>query len=243
MYNEAQKAFHKVYGVSLGLQLPTWTDYPPVKRFTADLVEAFRLKSFKVALFADLLVQSSQHLAGLSLITHLVEGNGGAEIKIWAEFLILCVLPFVGVMITIFIVDRKKVGRKKLLVTCLGCITICLGVLSKFMKRGQLSESGENLSWVLIIMGFFKITYAIGMESIPIIINFELFPGEFLGLGAGLGMGISWTFSLIAYAIFAKEVKDSNWTFSMIGHGCFDFIVGIALCFLLDDAQGKSLKE
>ena len=45
--------------------------------------------------------------------------------------------------------------------------------------------------WVLSMMGIFKISYSIGLEAVTIIINFEVFQIEFLGLGAGFGMAIN----------------------------------------------------
>lgn len=234
---DAQKAFENIYGGSVGLEQPMWIDYPPLDMFKTEFQKALKSWSFKKALISDLFVQASQQLAGLNIVSHILESYDGEDLNTYADFFVTCILPIMGVIITFSMVDKEGIGRRWIILISLLCLAICLAILATIMGRGQFSESKENLFWVFCVIGVFKISYSMGLESLPVILNFELFAIDFMGLGAGLGTAANWAISLAC-----NSIEGSEWTFSILIIHCFVIILlGIFISLLLEETRGKQL--
>lgn len=95
----------------------------------------------------------------------------------------------------------------------------------------------------VIFLGAYILTYSPGMGSVPWIINSELYPLRFRGIGGGIAATACWTANLVVSQTYLTltEVLGPGGTFLL--YAGFAFLGLIAIYFLVPETRGKTFEQ
>ncbi len=95
---------------------------------------------------------------------------------------------------------------------------------------------------IKVLKQMFTIVRSLGLDMIPAIINAEIFPVKYLGLGAGLGSMAGWIMSTIGVHVFSTIQDKDSWVVYLI-HAGFSWITFLFVCVFLPETAMKPLEE
>lgn len=95
----------------------------------------------------------------------------------------------------------------------------------------------------VVFLGLYIIVYSPGMGTVPWIVNSEIYPLRFRGVGGGLAAVSNWTSNLIVSLTFLTltEHLGSSGTFLLFAG--FSFLGLIAIFFLVPETKGMQFEE
>ncbi|TXG69738.1 hypothetical protein EZV62_004673 [Acer yangbiense] len=116
----------------------------------------------------------------------------------------------------------------------------CTGEHRVYFKNGCPSKFGFL---AVVFLGLYIITYSPGMGSVPWIVNSEIYPLRYRGIGGGIAAVSNWSSNLIVSETFLTltEALGSAGTFLLFAG--FSSIGFIAIYFLVPETKGLSFEE
>ncbi|XP_027092947.1 inositol transporter 4-like [Coffea arabica] len=97
--------------------------------------------------------------------------------------------------------------------------------------------------FTVLLLGLYIISYAPGMGTAPWIVNSEIYPLRFRGIGGGTAAVANWVSNLVVSETFLslKEALGSAGTFLLFAG--FSFLGLVAIFFLVPETKGLALEE
>ncbi|KAA3453344.1 inositol transporter 4-like [Gossypium australe] len=117
------------------------------------------------------------------------------------------------------------------------CIVWCRGT---WFKDGCPSEFGFL---AVVFLGFYILSYSPGMGTVPWIVNSEIYPLRYRGIGGGLAAVSNWISNLIVSLTFLSLTKalGSAGTFFLFGGVC---VIGFSFIYwLVPETKGLPIEE
>ncbi|CAK9174132.1 unnamed protein product [Ilex paraguariensis] len=95
----------------------------------------------------------------------------------------------------------------------------------------------------IILLGLYIIMYSPGMGTVPWIVNSEIYPLRYRGIGGGIAAVSNWTSNLIVSETFLTltEALGSAGTFLLFA--VFSFLGLLAIYFLVPETKGLQFEE
>ncbi|KAL2534884.1 Inositol transporter 4 [Abeliophyllum distichum] len=95
----------------------------------------------------------------------------------------------------------------------------------------------------VLFLGLYIIAYSPGMGTVPWIVNSEIYPSKYRGIGGGIAAVANWTSNLIVSETFLSltEALGSSGTFLLFAG--FSFIGLVAIFFLVPETKGLQFEE
>ncbi|KAK5833214.1 hypothetical protein PVK06_017032 [Gossypium arboreum] len=188
-------------------------------------------------LYAGITVQVAQQFSGINTVMYyspkIVQFAGFASNETaLALSLITSGLNAIGSIVSMVFVDRY--GRRRLMLVSMYSLGTCLELNTEqrdwcrgtWFKNGCPSEFGFL---AVVFLGFYILSYSPGMGTVPWIVNSEIYPLRYRGIGGGLAAVSNWISNLIISLTFLSLTKalGSAGTFFLFGGVCvigFSFI-------------------
>nr|UQE85996.1 inositol transporter 4 isoform [Mesembryanthemum crystallinum] len=116
----------------------------------------------------------------------------------------------------------------------------CHGEKRVYFSEGCPSKIGFM---AVVFLGLYIIVYSPGMGTVPWIINSEIYPLRYRGVGGGIGAVSNWCTNLIMSETFLTltEALGSSGTFLL--YAVFAFIGLIAIYFIVPETKGLAFAE
>lgn len=117
---------------------------------------------------------------------------------------------------------------------------VCSGEHHTYYKSGCPSRFGFL---AVILLGLYIIVYSPGMGTVPWIVNSEIYPLRYRGIGGGIAAVSNWTSNLIVSLTFLSltEALGSAGTFLLFAG--FSITRLIAIYFLVPETKGLPFEE
>ncbi|WCJ28145.1 inositol transporter 4 [Euphorbia peplus] len=95
----------------------------------------------------------------------------------------------------------------------------------------------------VIFLGLYIIFYAPGMGTAPWIVNSEIYPLRYRGIGGGIAAVANWTSNLIVSLTFLSMVEAFTVAGAFIFFGMVSFIALIFIYFLVPETKGLQMED
>lgn len=97
--------------------------------------------------------------------------------------------------------------------------------------------------FAVLLLGLYIISYSPGMGTVPWIVNSEIYPLRYRGLGGGIAAVSNWASNLIVSETFLTltEALGSAGTFLLFAG--FSFLGLVAIFFLVPETKGLQFEE
>ncbi|TYH19209.1 hypothetical protein ES288_A05G335000v1 [Gossypium darwinii] len=202
-------------------------------------------------LYAGITVQVAQQFSGINTVMYYSPKNvqfaGFASNETaLALSLITSGLNAIGSIVSMVFVDRY--GRRRLMLVSMYSPGTCLELNTEqrdwcrgtWFKDGCPSEFGFL---AVVFLGFYILSYSPGMGTVPWIVNSEIYPLRYRGIGGGLAAVSNWISNLIVSLTFLSLTKalGSAGTFFLFGGVC---VIGFSFIYwLVPETKGLPIEE
>lgn len=117
---------------------------------------------------------------------------------------------------------------------------MCRGEHRTWYTKGCPSKFGI---FAVLLLGLYIISYSPGMGTVPWIVNSEIYPLKYRGIGGGIAAVANWVSNLIVSETFLTltEVLGSSGTFLLFAG--FSTTGLIAIYFLVPETKGLKFEE
>lgn len=116
----------------------------------------------------------------------------------------------------------------------------CRGQHRTWYTEGCPSKFGI---FAVLLLGLYIIAYAPGMGTAPWIVNSEIYPLRYRGIGGGIAAVSNWVSNLIVSETFLTLTEAiGSWGTFLLFAG-FSFIGLVAIFFLVPETKGLQLEE
>ncbi|CAG9769809.1 unnamed protein product [Ceutorhynchus assimilis] len=204
------------------------------------------IRSNRYALLIMLLLNSMEHLVGISVImmnVHVIlEEAGTVYMKSSTAAILFAVIMLLGALCGSVIID--KFGRKFLLITSGSLTGISLLITTIYFHLKNTGHDVLFVSWIPIVcVMFYAATFKLGLGIVPIVMTAEIFPTTI----KAIGMTIADLFYVLA-AIASLEMYSALFDNFGIHAAFYLFTVcsfgTVLLVFLfIPETKGKTLEE
>lgn len=163
------------------------------------------VKSNRKALNIMLMLNSAQHMSGMSVLLmnlHVIlEAAGSIYIESTTAAIIFAVLMLMSATVTDLIMD--KTGRKILLIISSLLTTVSIYVLAIYFNLKNLDYNVINFSWIPIVsIMAYAVVFKLGLGTIPIVLTAELFPANVKAMGMAFSDAMYVLASLISIELY-----------------------------------------
>jgi SP family myo-inositol transporter-like MFS transporter 13 len=112
-------------------------------------------------------------------------------------------------------------------------------------KRVWFSQGCPSRIGILavVILGFYIIAYAPGIGTVPWVLNSEIYPLRFRGLGGGIAAVFNWCASLIVSESFLSMIKALGTSGTFLLFAGFSLIGLVAIYLLVPETTGLQFEE
>ncbi|CAI0374374.1 unnamed protein product [Linum tenue] len=105
-------------------------------------------------------------------------------------------LNAVGSIISMMVVD--KYGRRRLMIISMFGIISCLIILAVVFRQASLGGCPSKFGILAVVfLGLYIVSYSPGMGTVPWIVNSEIYPLKYRGVGGGIAAVANWVSNLI----------------------------------------------
>ena len=106
-----------------------------------------------------------------------------------------------GTIIAILVVDRR--GRRRVLLRTIPIIIVCVVGLTAAFWLFILETICQFAKWIgLVCTVFFLVTYSAGLDTIPWLVNSEIYPPALIGTASSLAAFTNWFINYILLQTF-----------------------------------------
>ncbi|KAJ8539784.1 hypothetical protein K7X08_014036 [Anisodus acutangulus] len=95
----------------------------------------------------------------------------------------------------------------------------------------------------VIFLGLYIIVYSPGMGTIPWVINSEIYPLKFRGVGGGIAAVSNWTSNLIVSLTFLTLIEHLGSSGTFLLFAGFSFLGLVAIFFIVPETKGMQFEE
>ncbi|KAH9749846.1 Inositol transporter 4 [Citrus sinensis] len=159
-------------------------------------------------------------------------------------------LNALGSIVSMAFVD--KYGRRRLMIVSMFGLSSCLVALavstdtlcSDEHRTYFISGCPSSFGWLAVVfLGAYIITYSPGMGTAPWIVNSEIYPLRYRGVGGGIAAVSNWTSNLIVSLTFLTltEALGSAGTFLLFAG--FSLLGLVAIYLLVPETKGLAFEE
>lgn len=143
-----------------------------------------------------------------------------------------------GTIIAIMVVDKR--GRRKVLLRTVPVLIFCLVGLTAFNKLFSYQISCLADKWAsLFLTLLFLVTYSSGLDTIPWLINSEIYPPSYIGVASSIAAFVNWTVNYILLQTFDKAFFNRCWDALLV----LNVLGYFFLFYFLVETQGKSIRQ
>ncbi|CAI0374363.1 unnamed protein product [Linum tenue] len=210
----------------------------------AMLKGAFTDKVVRRGLYAGVTVQVAQQFVGINTVMYysptIVQFAGFASKSVaLALSLITSGLNAVGSIISMMVVD--KYGRRRLMIISMFGIISCLIILAVvFRQEGCPSKIGFL---AVLLLGLYIISYSPGMGTAPWIVNSEIYPLRYRGVGGGIAAVANWTSNLLVSLTFLTMTQTLTVAGAFLMFAAISFIMLVAIFLFVPETKGLQFEE
>ncbi|KAL2932259.1 Inositol transporter 4 [Bienertia sinuspersici] len=234
--------------------------------FFSKLKKAWGSQVFRRGLCAGVTVQVAQQFVGINTVMYysptIVQLAGiASKSTALALSLITSGLNAVGTVVSMMFVDRH--GRRRLMIISMAGIITCLIALAVLNPGACLTKTdkmkaacdGEQRVYftagcpskfgflAVILLGAYIISYSPGIGTVPWIVNSEIYPLKYRGVGGGIAAVANWSSNLIVSETFLTltEALGSAGTFLLFAG--FSIVGLVSVYFLVPETKGLPMEE
>lgn len=95
----------------------------------------------------------------------------------------------------------------------------------------------------VVILGVYIIAYAPGIGTVPWVLNSEIYPLRFRGIGGGIAAVFNWCANLIVSQSFLSMIKALGTSGTFLLFAGFSFIGFFAIYLLVPETKGLQFEE
>jgi len=95
----------------------------------------------------------------------------------------------------------------------------------------------------VVILGLYIISYAPGIGTVPWVLNSEIYPLRFRGIGGGIAAVCNWCANLIMSESFLSMIKTLGTTGTFLTFVGFSLIGFVAIYLLVPETKGLQFEE
>lgn len=210
------------------------------------LQDMFLIRSNRYALLIMLLLNSTEHCVGISVILmnlHLILEEAGsiymspAIAAIWFAIIMLFAATIASVIM-------DKFGRKFLLITS-GILTgVALLVLTVYFHLKNLGHDVKPISWIpLVCIMCYAATFKLGLGIVPIVVTAEIFSSKIKALGMTIADLFYVIPAIVSITVYSILVENYGIHVPFYVFTCSSFGAVILIYFLVPETKGKTLEE
>ncbi|KZV33658.1 Inositol transporter 4 [Dorcoceras hygrometricum] len=200
-------------------------------------------------LYAGITVQVAQQFVGINTVMYysptIIQFAGFASNKTaLALSLITSGLNALGSIVSMCFVDRY--GRRRLMIISMIGIISCLVVLSVVFFQASASAPGVSsveTAYFVVLLGLYIIVYSPGMGTVPWIVNSEIYPLKYRGIGGGIAAVSNWSSNLIVSETFLTLTEHLGSAGTFLLFAGFSLIGLIFIFFLVPETKGLQFEE
>jgi len=117
--------------------------------------------------------------------------------------------------------------------------------MCRAQKRVWFSQGCPSRIGILavVILGLYIIAYAPGIGTVPWVLNSEIYPLRFRGLGGGIAAVFNWCANLIVSESFLSMIKALGTTGTFLLFAGFSLIGLVAIYLLVPETKGLQFEE
>jgi MFS transporter, SP family, solute carrier family 2 (myo-inositol transporter), member 13 len=117
--------------------------------------------------------------------------------------------------------------------------------MCRAQKRVWFSQGCPSRIGILavVILGLYIIAYAPGIGTVPWVLNSEIYPLRFRGLGGGIAAVFNWCANLIVSESFLSMIKALGTTGTFFLFAGFSLIGLVAIYLLVPETKGLQFEE
>ncbi|CAI0374370.1 unnamed protein product [Linum tenue] len=163
---------------------------------------AFKNPVVRRGLYAGVTVQVAQQFVGINTVMYysptIVQFAGFASKSVALSLsLITAGLNAFGSIVSMLFVDRY--GRKRLMIISMAGIIFFLIFLSVvFIEASSHARCPSKFGILAVVfLGLYIVSYSPGMGTVPWIVNSEIYPLKYRGVGGGIAAVANWVSNLI----------------------------------------------
>lgn len=95
----------------------------------------------------------------------------------------------------------------------------------------------------VVILGLYIISYAPGIGTVPWVLNSEIYPLRFRGIGGGIAAVFNWCANVIMSESFLSMIKTLGTTGTFLTFAGFSLIGFVAIYLLVPETKGLQFEE
>ncbi|XP_073150962.1 inositol transporter 4-like [Henckelia pumila] len=118
--------------------------------------------------------------------------------------------------------------------------SMCRGERRTWYTEGCPSKFGI---FAVLLLGLYIISYSPGMGTAPWIVNSEIYPLAYRGIGGGIAAVSNWVSNLIVSETFLTLTKELGSSGTFLLFAGFSFIGLVAIFFLVPETKGMQFEE
>jgi MFS transporter, SP family, solute carrier family 2 (myo-inositol transporter), member 13 len=117
--------------------------------------------------------------------------------------------------------------------------------MCRAQKRVWFSQGCPSRIGILavVILGLYIISYAPGIGTVPWVLNSEIYPLRFRGIGGGIAAVCNWCANLIMSESFLSMIKTLGTTGTFLTFAGFSLIGFVAIYLLVPETKGLQFEE
>lgn len=189
-------------------------------------------------------MQTVQHVSGFNIVTYVVDLLDGQDMGLGEQFVLYIIIPFIGVFISLFFVDTQKLGRKGTLLISITSLVVCLVILGCILgPSSELPKQSDKMYVTLGLLSIYSFVYSFGLETIPNVINVEIYDIYFLGVGSGIGCALNWTLALVNSIYYGKFIENAGWRICLGVQAIVSAACAVGMGILMKETRGRDFFE
>ncbi|XP_022918097.1 facilitated trehalose transporter Tret1-like [Onthophagus taurus] len=209
------------------------------------LIDLFKDKGNRKALFIMTILNASQHMASISVMLmnlHTILKDAEGIIPPESSAITFSVVMLLSATITISTVD--KFGRKNLMIYSSTLTCISLLILATYFAYKEHDGDITNIKWIPVVaVILFAIVFKGGMGMVPIVMSGEVFPTSVKSMGMTIADAIYVIFGAVSIYIYQGLVIVVGiycpfYLFALCSFGTLLFSI-----FCIPETRGKTLEE
>lgn len=118
--------------------------------------------------------------------------------------------------------------------------SVCRGKNREWFSEGCPSKIGI---FAVVILGVYILAYSPGMGTVPWVLNSEIYPLRFRGLGGGIAAVSNWCANLIVSETFLTLIKALGSAGTFLLFAGFSTVGLVAIFFLVPETKGLQFEE
>lgn len=127
---------------------------------------------------------------------------------------------------------------------CLGANHATKGACRAEQRTWYTQGCPSNIGFLaVILLGLYIVAYAPGMGTVPWIVNSEIYPLKYRGIGGGIAAVFNWISNLIVSETFLTLTHALGSAGTFLLFAGISFFTGLGIYFLVPETKGLQFEE